>query len=414
MTSREKIEVLIGRGVKIPCPETVEIGQEVVADRISGEGVVISPGCRILGASTLIMRGTRIGTEGPVVVEDCLLGPEVILGSGTFRGAVFLKGATAGPGSQIREGCLLEEEAGCAHTVGLKQTILFPFVTLGSLINFCDCLMAGGTSRKNHSEVGSSYIHFNYTPNQDKATPSLIGDVPRGVMMNQPPIFLGGQGGMVGPIRMGFGVVTVAGAILRRDCPEDCWLIAEEKNASTAVPRVPGLYRGISRKVFNNVVFIANLAALRQWYLRVRVLFVGPDFSEELWKGATRVLETSWEERIKRLKELAAKMPESIRLLRATSGEDFSRLAAEQEEFHRSWSRLEASLRERCGAGGDPALFDAFIKKAEEGIENGGRDYVRVIQGLRPEDSSRGTEWLRGIVDGVVGAAVQAVPAFKP
>jgi len=84
--------------------------------------------------------------------------------------------------AEVREGCLLEEEANGAHTVGLKQTILFPFVTLGSIVNFCDILMAGGTDRRNHSEVGSSYIHFNYTPNQDKATASLIGDVAYGVM----------------------------------------------------------------------------------------------------------------------------------------------------------------------------------------------------------------------------------------
>ena len=108
-----------------------------------------------------------------------------------------------GPGAQVREGCLLEEEANGAHCVGLKQTILFPFVTLGSLINFCDCLMAGGTSRKDHSEVGSSYIHFNFTPDGDKTTASLFGDVPRGVMLDQPPIFLGGQGGAVGPVRAG-------------------------------------------------------------------------------------------------------------------------------------------------------------------------------------------------------------------
>jgi bifunctional UDP-N-acetylglucosamine pyrophosphorylase/glucosamine-1-phosphate N-acetyltransferase len=98
----------------------------------------------------------------------------------------------------VRAGTIFEEQASIAHTVGLKQTILFPFVTLGSLINFCDCFMAGGTSRENHSEVGSSYIHFNYTPNQDKATASLIGDVPHGVMLNQNPIFLGGQGGWWG------------------------------------------------------------------------------------------------------------------------------------------------------------------------------------------------------------------------
>ena len=78
--------------------------------------------------------------------------------------------ACLGYNSHVRAGTILEEAASVAHTVGLKQTILFPFVTLGSLINFCDCLMAGGTGPKDHSEVGSSYIHFNFTPNQDKAT----------------------------------------------------------------------------------------------------------------------------------------------------------------------------------------------------------------------------------------------------
>ena len=91
-----------------------------------------------------------------------------------------------GLGAQVRETCILEEEASGAHCAGIKQTILLPFVTLGSLINFCDCLMAGGTSRQNHSEVGSSYIHFNFTPDGDKTTPSLIGDVPRGVMLAEP------------------------------------------------------------------------------------------------------------------------------------------------------------------------------------------------------------------------------------
>ena len=69
-----------------------------------------------------------------------------------------------GLGAQVREACILEEEASGAHCVGIKQTILLPFVTLGSLINFCDCLMAGGTSRQNHSEVGTPDIHFESSP----------------------------------------------------------------------------------------------------------------------------------------------------------------------------------------------------------------------------------------------------------
>ncbi|MBW2639499.1 MAG: UDP-N-acetylglucosamine pyrophosphorylase, partial [Deltaproteobacteria bacterium] len=200
-----KVEKLIQKGVKIPNPQSIEIGPEIVTDRISGDGVVIHAGCKLYGSSTLILRDTKLGYEGSVTIENCQVGPQVELKAGFFRNSVFLKKSSMGSGANVREGTILEEESSAAHTVGLKQTILFPFVTLGSLINFCDCLMSGGTSRKNHSEVGSSYIHFNYTPNQDKATPSLIGDVPRGVMLNQRPIFLGGQGGLVGPCRLEFG-----------------------------------------------------------------------------------------------------------------------------------------------------------------------------------------------------------------
>jgi len=179
-----KIEKLLKKGVNIPNPDSVEIGSKVDTDRISGEGVVIYSGCKIFGGSTLILKNTRLGYESPVTIENCQIGTNVDLKGGFLKEAVLLDRVSIGCGSHIREGTILEEEASIAHTVGLKHTILLPFVTLGSLINFCDCFMSGGTSKKDHSEVGSSYIHFNYTPNQDKATASLIGDVPNGVMLS--------------------------------------------------------------------------------------------------------------------------------------------------------------------------------------------------------------------------------------
>jgi len=133
--SASKIEKLLEKGVQIPNPQSIEIGPEVDIDRISGDRVTIYSGCKIFGRS-----------------------PQVELKGGFFRDAVFLKNVSVGSGSNVREGTILEEESRVAHSVGLKQTILLPFVTLGSLINFCDCLMAGGTSRKDHSEVGSSFI----------------------------------------------------------------------------------------------------------------------------------------------------------------------------------------------------------------------------------------------------------------
>ncbi|MEA1927554.1 MAG: UDP-N-acetylglucosamine pyrophosphorylase, partial [Candidatus Auribacterota bacterium] len=155
--NRDKVQTLISKGVRILDPESVDIGEDINPERISGERVTIYPGCRIYGNDTLIMEGATLGFEGPATIVNCQIGPGAELKGGFFRRSVFLEKASLGSGAQIREGCILEEEAGGAHSVGLKQTILLPFVTLGSLINFCDCLMSGGTSRKDHSEVGSSY-----------------------------------------------------------------------------------------------------------------------------------------------------------------------------------------------------------------------------------------------------------------
>src|SRR5512136_2482629 len=238
----EKVIQLINKGADIPNPLTIDLGEDVSVDHISGKGVRIYPGCRIYGKQTVISAGAQLGYEGPVTIDNCQLGPKVELKGGYFNKSVFLEKANMGSGAQVREGCILEEEANGAHTVGLKQTILFPFVTLGSLINFCDCLMAGGTDSKNHSEIGSSYIHFNFTPDGDKTTASLIGDVPRGVMLHQPAIFLGGQGGMVGPLRMGYGNVVAANSVLRNDFPEDNRLIVGKTHPGKTINYRPKAY----------------------------------------------------------------------------------------------------------------------------------------------------------------------------
>ncbi|MCG8530601.1 MAG: hypothetical protein MI749_08050, partial [Desulfovibrionales bacterium] len=162
----KRINQLIEKGVGIPQPESVYIAPEFPLERISATGVTLFPGTRLLGDKTLIMDHAKIGEEGPVTLNNTLVGKNSRLKGGYFDGAVFLGSNEAGSNAHVRPGTILEEEASIAHCVGLKQTILFPFVTLGSLINFCDCFMAGGTCRKDHSEVGSSFIHFNYTPNQ--------------------------------------------------------------------------------------------------------------------------------------------------------------------------------------------------------------------------------------------------------
>ncbi len=409
-----KIEKLLEKGVKIPNPQSIEIGPEVDIDRISGNGVVIYSGCKIFGRSMLILQGSKLGYEGPVTLKNCQLGPQVELKGGFFRDAVFLKNVSMGSGSNVREGTILEEESGVAHSVGLKQTILLPFVTLGSLINFCDCLMAGGTGRKDHSEVGSSFIHFNYTPNQDKATPSLIGDVPRGVMLNQRPIFLGGQGGLVGPCRLEFGTVTAAGSIIRKDELRPGRLIFSGMGSGDSMPFVPGMYQNIKRIVVKNIAYIANLMALMQWYAHVRSQFISDDFTAPLFEGLKEKLGMAIDERIQRLKALSQKMPESVIAYQNYAKEKASsRILKQKNEFFERIDALEAYFRSLGNIAVEENLKDAFLEKIRQGVQTSGKDYISVIKGLKDTEKKHGTLWLQTIVDHIIDGALEFLPSFN-
>ena len=410
----ENIEKLIKKGVKIPNPHCVEIGDEVNIERISGDSVVIHSGCKIFGSSTLILQGAKLGYEGPATIENCQIGPQVDLKGGFFKGAVFLKNSNMGLGSHIREGTILEEESNTAHTVALKQTILFPFVTLGSLINFCDCLMSGGTSRKDHSEVGSSYIHFNYTPNQDKATPSLIGDVPRGVMLNQRPIFLGGQGGLVGPCRLEFGTVIAAGSINRKDELRPGRLLFEQGLKGGNQPFITGRYLNIKRITVNNIIYIANLIALEHWYNNVRSQFISVDFPQPLFDGLKEKLNMVFDERIKRFKELCRKMQESGRANKKIPNEKASQQVLNQRnELYNRWPELEESFSVHRIAEDNEGLRDPFLEKIFSGIKTSGKDYISVIKGLDVEDTETGIRWLQGIVDRITAEILKIIPSFQ-
>ena len=381
MGAQKLIEKLIQRGVAIPCPQSVEVGPNIIPERISGCGVRIHSGCRLSGKSTFIAAGVRIATEGPVSVDNCYIGPGVALKSGHFENAVFLEGASLGYGSHVREGTILEEQASTAHCVGLKQTILMPFVTLGSLINFCDCLMAGGTSRKDHSEVGSSFIHFNFTPNQDKATPSLLGDVPNGVMMNQRPIFMGGQGGLVGPCRIAYGTVSAAGTIVRKDQLKPDHLIIGGAGKGGSIPWKAGAISVSKRIIKNNIIYIGNLFALREWYRHVRRIFISERFPEPLWQGLIATLDLGLDERFKRLRAYI-------------NGLGGSTLADQYRVFEQQYHKRDQDL-------GDLKLRDQFMHQLEP-FKSQHDDYIETIKALPYETAQIGILWLQGVVDKVV------------
>ncbi len=413
---RERIlERLQEKGVRLPCPESVDIGSDISPDKISGDGVIIHAGCKLYGPKTLIMAGTDLGYEAPATIHNCQLGKDVKLKGGFFYESTFLEKATMGSGAHVREGCVIEEEASGAHTVGLKHTVLFPYVTLGSLINFCDCLMAGGTDKKNHSEVGSSYIHFNFTPNQDKAAPSLMGDVSRGVMLNQPPIFLGGQGGLVGPVRFEFGTIAAAGSIVRKDLLRRDMMLFNQPSISKGMPFHPGLYSNLKRIITLNTLYISNLIALRRWYLDVRSKFVGQDKMEQaLYEGAVEKLEMAIRERLERLGEVAGRMPRSIEIYRKVTGERFSeQTICRKQEFFDQWQDMESTFKESLEIQGDALKRDGFLEILEKSRREKGGGYISAVKGLKEKESNTGTSWLQGLVDEITTRVWGLLPSFN-
>ena len=301
-----KLDTLEAKSVTIIDRRQTYLDAAIDVSRICW-GAVLYPGTRLVGARTFVGPGARVGTEGPSVLENTIIGESSEVASGYLNEAVMLRNARVGSNAHIRVGTLIEEEASTAHAVGLKHTVLMSFVTMGSLINFCDALISGGKSRREHTEVGSGFIHFNYTPwgkSGDKATPSLIGDVVHGVFLRQQRIFLGGLSGIVGPQKVGFGSFTVAGQVVRKEIP-----------ANRVVGDVP---RKVDREFYNstegpnrilnlNLGYIGQLTALQAWYREVRLarIPVTPEYAHirVVTQAALDLLSVCIDERVERLRQ---------------------------------------------------------------------------------------------------------------
>ncbi|MCF8045062.1 MAG: hypothetical protein K9J83_04300 [Desulfarculaceae bacterium] len=378
MDQRKK---LLDKGVVMDNPESVTIDPSVDTERISGNDVVIYPGCRITGENTLILEGTQIGAEAPVTVDNCFIGPDVELKGGFFQKAVFAGENSFGSGAHVREGTILEEQASAAHTAGLKQTVLFPFVTLGSLINFCDCFMAGGTDRKNHSEVGSSFVHFNFTPNQDKATPSMMGNVHQGVLLDRNPIFLGGQGGIVGPCRIAFGCVTAAGSIIRKDEPNPDRLLLGGAFKDASVKKPPMVYKNVKRIFNHNCSYIAALCALLRWYTDIRSLFAGSRLEKELHAGMVHTLKGCIIERINRLEGFVDKLEVSRELLSEKGKSGSDRTLDHHETILNTFGEKKEIMQKAGNGHFSDRLSNEDLKSVQVSAQNG-KSYIQTIKGL--------------------------------
>ena len=371
------ISVLQNKGVIIPSPTSVVL-EDIDPNRIES-GARLYPGTVLQGRDTFIGRNSIIGVGGGAFVQNAQIGRSCMLMQGVYRECTILDQVIVRGGAEIREGCLLEEGVELGHTVGLKQTILFADVVVGSLINFCDALMAGGSSRRNHSEIGSCMALYNFTPNGDKFA-SLFGDVPNGLFLNQHPIFVGGQTQIVSPVHVGYGSVIAAGTKLTRNV-EDNMLVSEQPTQYFETVFNPAKVYRPDEKIETTSLYISNLELLKIWYERVRIPVFKGTYYESLIRAGISKIESGLTERRRRLRKFVEKLHISL---------EYHRQEDNQREVEAHMRAIDMSLQ----TAGVPVVdfdFEQITSELKRRID-AGEDYrvaVRTLPIQLVERSSR-------------------------
>ena len=175
----------------------------------------------------------------------------------------------------------------------------------------------------------------------------------------------------------------------------------------------PGGYTNQKRVVVNNLVYIANLMALNQWYQHVRSLFISKDFPGALLTGVEEKLNRAISERMTRLEAFGHKLKSSAPAQKKNNKVHASNVAPQKQELFQRWPDLEEVLEQLKSDEGDEGQRHLFLEKVNTGIKEIGLDYISVIQGLASSDAVIGTQWLQGIVDRVVAEAMNLIPSYK-
>ena len=209
---------------------------------------------------------------------------------------------------------------------------------------------------------------------------------------------------MVGPCRLGFGITVAAGTIVRKDELRSDRLIMGGEGKGMNVAFRPGNFRNEKRIFINNINYIANLIALKQWYDQVRALFVSKRFPRALLEALTEKLDLAIVERIIRLEAICLKKPAGGR---QGHPPEFSKST---HKFAELWPDIRASLKLQPLDAATAASRDQFLESIHQGIATHGQDYIRVIQGLERADSVNGTRWLQGIIDDIITGSQKILP----
>lgn len=406
------------RGVILHAPQSISI-QDVNADAFESD-VEIFPSVTIRGKHSCFGRGTKLGKTGGGYFENVATGRHVDLYGGYFQDCVFLDDVVIRGHAEVRGGSILEEGCEAAHHVGYKMTLMLPWVVAGSLINFCDALVAGGTSRHHHSEIGSSLALYNFTPSGDKHA-SLFGDVPRGVFLREEPIFIGGSTQIVSPVQVGYGTLIPAGASVRRNIPDGT--MHGEASIDVHKPFARQELGFVVPKIHSALRYLGNVVALQHWYRYVRIPAAKDDrHLGHVYAHAERQLDAQIRERVKRALALLNRVDASLAahqtaLDNRSDGlsyaqryrriDDHTAALAQRENWRAHLNAIQAGafLQKQDHAQALGKIVSVFRQSQEPSLNLWLRD--RIADELRLDAQ----HWLQHVVDNVASPPSLSPPA---
>jgi len=229
------------------------------------------------------------------------------------------------------------------------------------------------------------------------------------VFLRSPRLFIGGNGSLIGPLRMDFRCLTAAGRRFSGAFGPG-FHAGDDSSGPVRVEFVQEIYGSIKRVYDSQVRFIAELAALDAWYGQARALLARGNAEREALYGAGReAVRLNLSERIRQLGALAARMERSAGLIERGDRADLR--VHQHRTLAEAWPRIEKSLRAFAPAQREmPKPVAEALRKA---AADAGPDYTRIVRALDERALSDGKTWLRGIVERVAPPNLLAqVPAL--
>jgi carbonic anhydrase/acetyltransferase-like protein (isoleucine patch superfamily) len=389
--NRHRLADLRAHGVDAWGSERVYVDADVNLQNIEPGSSIQN--ATLKGPGLRIGKDSQIGASGHAFIENCQIGRNVTLGAGSYRGATILDDSRIRDFAELRPGTLVEEQVEVAHSVALKNSVLTATVVTGSLINYCDIFMSGGTSRRQHSEVGSGVIHCNFDPRGDKWS-SLVGDV-RGVLLRSSPIFIGSQCGLVGPVHLGFGTVIAAGSVVRRGNTETP---PKDKSPDAQVVENfdPEIYGKLRNKILITARLVGNLWALDTWYRTVRIPYAS-DHQRPLYEAACNQLKIHVDERIKRISLVIEKLHRSIE--KSSISKNNALISCQDE--HRALIKHHRALTEILAQVTDDAPVPRGFIKAYESTRTSS-SHLEAVYSVPEPQTEQAAQWLNNFANGYV------------